>query len=85
METKNDKFNRLSAQRVAKVLDEMRKLTNLVTPSYESSQEDRRKIISALRGAVEEVEYAFSGEKADKRKFKYGNVEVVEEKETEEV
>ena len=86
METKKDKFIRLSNQRVAKVLDEMRKLTNLVTPSYESSQNDRLKIVSALRGAVEEIEYAFSGEKADKRKFLYGDVKVeVEENEPETV
>ena len=78
METKNEKFTRLATKRVNKVLDEMRKLTSLVAPSYSSSQEERQAIIRALRSGVEEIEISYGGDKNTNKKafsFNPSNVE----------
>ena len=79
METKNEKFHRLAPARVNKTLNEMRKISNLIAPSYASTQEERRAIITALRLGVEELEYCFSGEKTNKAKFTFGDTPVEEE------
>lgn len=71
METKNEKFRRLSKPRVNKVLDDYRLLTNLIASQYESSQAERREILEALRNGFNEVEACFAGDKADKAKFKF--------------
>ena len=79
MESKHEKFQRLAPARVNKTLDEMRKLINLKSPSYESTPTERHAIIAALRKGVEEVEYVFSGEKANKASFTFGEASEVEE------
>ena len=79
METKSQKFHRLAPARVNKTLNEMRKLANLKSASYESTGDERRAIITALRKGVEELEYVFSGEKANKSSFTFGDASEVEE------
>lgn len=79
MESKHEKFHRLAPARVNKTLDEMRKIANLKSASYESSPDERRAIITALRKGIEELEYVFSGEKANKSSFTFGDPSEVEE------
>jgi hypothetical protein len=68
-ETKNQKFVRLANARTIKALKDLKLLVNLGSNQYASTQGQRNHIIIALREALEEVEYSWSGNKVDKAKF----------------
>lgn len=74
-ETKNQKFVRLAKNRVNQTLDNIRKISNLNAPSYQSSLQERKEIVQALRNAIEELEVIFGGEKSDKKVFTFGGAE----------
>lgn len=59
-ETKADKFRRLANMRVSKVLSGIKNIGNLAGPGYESTIEQRTKIIEALNTAVDDVENKFN-------------------------
>lgn len=59
MESKNDKFRRLSEARLEKSLDAIRLLSNLVSANYESSEEERQSIVDRLNVATGEVATAY--------------------------
>lgn len=63
-ETKAEAFVRLAGKRVSKALNDLRIIKNL--GKYPHTVEQTAKILLALRQAVDDVEYAFGGEKAEK-------------------
>ena len=58
-ETKEDKFKRLAEKRVNAALDKIRLIGNLASSQYAYSPEQIETIISAMHGAVGEVEVKF--------------------------
>lgn len=71
MESKRAKFIRIGERRVNDVLDGLRLLSNLKSSQYDSTPQMRNEILSAIRGAMEEMEYIWSGSKPDKAKFQF--------------
>ena len=68
-ETRSDRFKRLATQRTNAVLDKLRLLGNLSNKSsYEYSEEDLRKIFSAIDIQLRTIKTRFSG--AKKNEFK---------------
>jgi hypothetical protein len=63
-ETKNQKFRRLAQDRTNRVLFAIGPLYRLSGPAYESSVEERRRIIETLHNAVDALEEHFFREKA---------------------
>jgi hypothetical protein len=59
-ETKAEKFVRLSKARMPKVLKAISMLENLGTSSYESTPDQRVKILRTLKDAVERVDVALN-------------------------
>lgn len=68
-ETRSDRFKRLATQRTNAVLDKLRLLGNLSNKSsYEYSEEDLRKIFSAIDIQLRTIKTRFTGSK--KNEFK---------------
>lgn len=66
-ETKRDKFVRLAEARVNAAVDKIRVISNLSnTSNYEYTAEDVRRIIKALRSAVDNLEENFKIEGSKK-------------------
>ncbi len=64
IETRSDRFKRLAIQRTNAVLDKLRLLGNLSNKSnYEYTEEDLRKIFSAVETQIRLVKSRFSGTK----------------------
>ncbi len=59
-ETKAEKFVRLSKARMSKVLKAISMLENLGTASYESTPDQRVKILRTLKDAVERVDVSLN-------------------------
>lgn len=76
IEDREQKFIRIAARRVNKVLNEFRLLTNLMQPNYKSTRQQRDKIISTLRTAIDEIEYTFSGEKTKEGVFTFDETKI---------
>lgn len=60
-ETKAGKFVRLATARTTKAIKAIGQLNALSGSSYESTPEQREKIITALRNAIDAVETRFAG------------------------
>ena len=58
-ETKEERFKRLSEQRVAATMDKIRLIGNLATSQYGYTADQVAKIFAALKGALEDVEDKF--------------------------
>jgi len=59
-ETKHEKFKRLAETRTKKALKSIELLENLAnTSNYDYTREDYRKILTALRNALNNLEAAF--------------------------
>lgn len=66
-ETRSDRFKRLATHRTNAVLDKLRLLGNLSNKSsYEYSEEDLRKIFSAVETQLKAVKTKFQFPKVDK-------------------
>lgn len=63
---KHEKFTDLVEPRTSKVLDAIEKLKPLYRPNYESTLEERKQVITALKDAVAKLETHFTAEKAKK-------------------
>jgi len=62
-ETKSQKFQRLAATRINKIVSAINTLGNLSnTSQYDFTSEEVGKIIDALNTAVEDLEYRFGGD-----------------------
>jgi hypothetical protein len=71
-ETPQERFVRVAQRRTNKILKEFKLLTNLKNPSnYKSTMSQRTEILAAIRTALEEVEYSWSGTKIDKKVFEF--------------
>ena len=74
-ETKGDKFMRIAAPRVSKVLTALRTLTSLTnTSSYAWSEEQEAKMFGAIYGAVDELKAAFQHARTSRGKSGGGKV-----------
>lgn len=68
---KRSKFTELAEKRTQKVLDGIISLGNLHnTSNYEYTEADYRKIIRAIRAAVNDMQDLFEGNKAEPKRFK---------------
>ena len=68
-ETRSDRFKRLATQRTIAVLDKLRLLGNLSNKSnYDFSEEDIKKIFSAIDSQLKVIKTRFCGSK--KSEFK---------------
>ncbi len=68
-ETRQDRFKRLAIQRTNAVLNKLRLLGNLSNKTnYDYSEDDLRKIFSAIDAQLKDIKLKFSGSK--KREFK---------------
>lgn len=63
-ETKAQKFSRLATKRVTKALKAVGNIGNLSGAGYESTAEQRAKIVTALQEAVDGVKSRLEGTKA---------------------
>lgn len=71
MSQKRDNFVRLAESRVAKAIDSLRVIGNLSNRSnYEYTEEDARKIISALQAELAVLKGKFSPSDTKHRNFK---------------
>ena len=71
-ESKNNKFKRLAVNRVNKAVKAIELIGNLGNASlYESSAEDRRKIIKAINDATIQMKNDLEGSKKDKDSFTF--------------
>ena len=70
-ETKKARFTRLALNRMNATIAEMTKLMNLGSNAYESTPEQRTKIISILRGKVNELESALNTKMKKKEEFEF--------------
>lgn len=68
METKQEKFVRLSSQRLEKALFGMKQLTHLTSHHYEFSNDQVKELISQLRAGVANVAEAFGLTEDEERK-----------------
>jgi hypothetical protein len=69
-ETRSDRFKRLATQRTNAVLDKLRLVSNLSNKSnYEYTEEDLRKIFSAIETQIRVVKTRFTGAKKNDFKF----------------
>lgn len=66
---KEDSFRKLASKRVNKVLNDIRLVANLAAPNYKSSMDQRTRIVTAIRRALDELEAVFAGDKRDDSKF----------------
>lgn len=64
-ESKNDKFLRIALMRMPKVLKSISLVGNLAGSSYESTPEQKEKIVTALKSAVNEVATKLAGTKEE--------------------
>lgn len=63
-ESRSDRFKRLATQRTNAVLDKLRLLGNLSNKSnYEYTEEDLRRVFSAIETQIRMVKARFSGAK----------------------
>lgn len=62
-ESKNDKFVRIALMRMPKVLKGIKLLENLAASGYESTPEQKEKIVDALKEAVNGVATRYAGVK----------------------
>ena len=62
-ESPENKFTRISAYRLDKIIDDLRKLGNLAGGNYKSSQKQRDDIIKSIRYELERLELKYGGEK----------------------
>ena len=70
-ESKSDKFKRLATKRVNGILNNVRLLKQLSNKNnYEYTDDERRKIFSAIRQALNDADDAFKGRDRTKDKFK---------------
>lgn len=70
-ETPNERFVRIGKRRVSKILDDIRKLSNLASPNYKSELGQRMELVTAIRHATDELEACFAGEKVNKSVFQF--------------
>ena len=71
-ESKNNKFKRLAVNRVNKAVKAIELIGNLGNASlYESSAEDRRKIIKAINDATTQKKNDLEGSKKEKDRFTF--------------
>jgi len=68
-ESKSDRFKRLASKRVVNAISKIELITNLAAPSYEYTDEQVAKILTALQGSVDKVKAAFSKQKIEKTVF----------------
>lgn len=68
-ETKSAKFSRLASKRVSKALKAVSNIGNLSGAGYESTPEQRTKIVKALTEAVDSVKTRLEGVKAQGATF----------------
>lgn len=69
-ETRSDRFKRLATQRTNAVLDKLRVLGNLSNKSnYEYTEEDLKKIFSAIETQLRVIKSRFSGAKRSEFKL----------------
>lgn len=68
-ETKSAKFLRLANARMPGALKRIGHIANLGGPGYESTEEQRAKIVKALRDAVDMVETKLNGTKSTTTPF----------------
>lgn len=69
-ESKAAKFTRLAQQRVTKALKAIKQITNLSGAGYESTEEQREKIITVLTEGVSAVRDSFAGKSKAQTDFK---------------
>lgn len=63
---KHEKFSELVEKRASKALEAIEKLKPLYNPNYESTLEERKQVITALKDTVAKLEAHFTAEKAKK-------------------
>lgn len=69
-ETRRDKFVRLAEARTNKILDMLRLLGNCSNKSnYEYTDEDVKKIFTALEKEIKNTKNRFSGEESSEERF----------------
>lgn len=71
VESKNDKFTRIALMRVPKALKSIGLLENLAGSGYEGTAEQKEKILTALKTAVNDLANKFAGTKAVDADFKF--------------
>ena len=70
MEDRHQKFCRLATARVNSCLKQMRLIQNLSNRNnYDWSEQEARKVISALRSGIEEIEKSFKDSPNKKKPF----------------
>lgn len=57
------KFKELAPKRVNKVLKGIAGVANLASPQYKSTDQQRQKIVKAIRTELDKLESVFAGEK----------------------
>lgn len=67
-ESKGDKFRRLAKMRVPGALAKIANVGKLAGSGYESTEEQRKKIVADMRAAVDAVEAAFNRPAAGTKK-----------------
>ena len=71
-ESKKEKFYRLGSSRMNAALEKIRLLENLSSKNnYEYTENDVKKMISALRQAVDSVEKAFKNKDTSSKPFQF--------------
>ena len=70
-ETKAEKFIRLAIPRVTKALKAIRSLANLASSGYESTAEQKAKIVDSLTREINNLGSVYAGEKPGKAEFTF--------------
>lgn len=71
-ESKNDRFKRLAVNRVNKAIKSIELIGNLGNSSlYESTSEDRKKIIKAINDATQKMKNDLDGNSKKREGFKF--------------
>ena len=68
-ETKEERFVRLATKRTEAALRKISLIGNLASPSYHYTDDQAKKIVSALRESVDDVEKRLSKQGTTKRSF----------------
>jgi len=68
-ESKHDKFKRLATIRVQNALKKIELIGNFASPSYEYTEEEAQKILSALQESVDTVKSKFDKKPSRGPKF----------------
>lgn len=73
MESKRDKFVRLAEARTNRIIDQLRLLSNCSNRhNYDYTDEDVRKIFSAIEKEVKNARGRFSGQDEESQRFTLG-------------